>query len=165
MNKRSLYRIWSWLRHIKPWYFLIVAIVSAVVCVFSLRANNEHMVVLRDAVYSADINNTDVQTALGQLQAYVTSHMNTNLSTGNNPVYPPIQLKYTYNRSLQAQTKQLVNSNSGLALIPDSLFKFDFISPTWSPDMAGWSLLGAILAFVMFSLKLITDAWFKRHLS
>ena len=165
MNKRRLYRTWTWLRHIKPWYFMIIAIISALVCVSNLRANNEHMVVLRNAVYSADMNNTDVQAALSHLQAYVTSHMNTSLSTGDNPVYPPIQLKYTYDRLIQAQAKNLINSPNGLTLIPNSLFKFDFISPVWSPDMAGWSLLVAILGFIMFILKLITDAWFRHYIA
>lgn len=165
MDKRRLYRTWTWLRHIKPWYFLIIAVVSAIICTFSLRANNEQMVVLRNAVYAADMNNKDVQGALSRLQAYVTSHMNTNLNTGDNPVYPPIQLKYTYDRLIQAQTKALVNSDNGLTFIPDSLFKFDFISPAWSPDLAGFSLLGAALAFIMFVLKLITDAWFRRYIA
>src|SRR5438105_3803142 len=78
MNKRRLHHLWTKLRIIKPWYFLVLALVSGVVCVFALRANNEHMIRLRDAVYSADKNNTDVQQALRNLQAYVTSHMNTN---------------------------------------------------------------------------------------
>lgn len=165
MDKRRLYRTWTWLRHIKPWYFLILAIASTVVCTYSLRANNEQMVVLRDAVYTADKDNTDVQTALGQLQGYVTSHMNTNLSTGDSPVYPPIQLKYTYERLLQAQANDLINSPNGITLIPDSLFKFSFISPTWSPNLAGWSLLVALFAYVAFILKFIIDFWFKRLLS
>lgn len=28
-------------------------------------------------------------------------------------------------------------------IIPDSLYKFDFISPWWSPDLAGFSLVGS----------------------
>jgi len=31
--------------------------------------------------------------------------------------------------------------------IPDALYKFDFVSPRWSPDLAGWSLV-ATLAFL-----------------
>jgi hypothetical protein len=33
--------------------------------------------------------------------------------------------------------------------IPEDLYKFDFISPRWSPDLAGWSL---VFAFVFFGL-------------
>lgn len=47
---------------------------------------------------------------------------------------------------------------------PAALYEFDFASPTWSPDLAGWSLVavGASLALaVVFGL---TDFWFKRQL-
>lgn len=30
--------------------------------------------------------------------------------------------------------------------IPEGLYKFDFVSPTWSPDLAGWSLIVTILS-------------------
>jgi hypothetical protein len=98
----------------KPWYFLALGIISGLVCVFALRANNQHMVILRDAVYQADKNNTDVQKPLKALQAYVTSHMNTDLNTGKSTVYPPVQLKYTYDRLVQARTDQLTDANAGL---------------------------------------------------
>jgi len=166
---------------------MIITLVLVFVSVFALRANNEHMVKLRDAVYTADKDNGDVQGALGTLQRYVTSHMNTDLSGGKSGVYPPIQLKYTYDRLIQAESDELAKTNSSLyteaqkyceaqnptgfygatrlgcvtdyltshnqkhdiAPIPDALYKFDFVSPRWSPDLAGWSLvLAAISAAV-----------------
>src|SRR5882724_142731 len=114
MNKRHWHYLWTKLKFIRPWYFLVLAVVSTVVCVFALRANNEHMIKLRDAVYAADKNNTDVEAALRSLQSYVTAHMNTNLNAGPNAVYPPIQLKYTYERLLQAQNDRLAQTNSQL---------------------------------------------------
>ncbi|MGH7195936.1 MAG: hypothetical protein ACREGA_04125, partial [Candidatus Saccharimonadales bacterium] len=66
-------RIRGW----RPWYFLILALVWAVVAIFALRANNLHMVSLRSAVYTADKNNANVELALKNLQSYVTTHMNT----------------------------------------------------------------------------------------
>lgn len=190
MDKRRLHHLWTKLNRIKPWYFLAVALVSGVVCVFALRSNNEHMIQLRNAVYKADQNNTDVQAALRSLQSYVTSHMNTDLSTGTS-VYPPIQLKYTYERLQQAQTAQLDNTQvytdaqhyceqqnptgfSGrgrvpcieqyvqshaatqLPAIPPAQYEFSFASPTWSPDLAGWSLVIAILSGLMFVATLAT---------
>jgi hypothetical protein len=217
MNKRYLHHVWTRFRGIKPWYFLAVAIISTVVCVFALRANNEHMVKLRDAVYAADKNNGDaklsssastadkstgdVSVALHNLQAYVTAHMNTNLSSGPNAVYPPIQLKYTYDRLVQAQEtgqtgdalyaqaqayceqqdpvdfsghnrvpciEQYVESHGGSQApvnIPDALYKFSFISPRWSPDLAGWSLLVAIASWLTFALIFVINRWFKRHVA
>lgn len=189
--------MWTRLRRIKPWYFLVVATVSGIVCLFALRANNEHMIKLRAAVWAADRSNGDVEGALRDLQRYVTSHMNTNLST-NVSIYPPIQLQYTYQRLEQAQADQLAQSNaqiytdaqhyceqqnpngfSGryrvpcieqyvethnaaqLPSVPVALYEFSFTSPTWSPDLAGWSLLAAILSGLLFVLTLIAYLWFR----
>lgn len=95
MYKRHLHHLWRRFRVLKPWYFLVIAAISAIVCVFAMRSNNQHMVVLRDAVYAADEQNGDVATALNNLRNYVYQHMNTNLSTGNTGVYPPIQHNYS----------------------------------------------------------------------
>jgi hypothetical protein len=143
------------------------------------------MVSLREKVYTADKNNADVETPLENLRAYVTGHMNTNLNSASNGVYPPVQLKYTYERLVAAKGNtsanaqvytdaqhyceaQIPNGFSGryrlsciesyisqhggasAASIPDSLYKFDFVSPTWSPDLAGWSMVLAILSLVVF---------------
>ncbi|MGH7194600.1 MAG: hypothetical protein ACREJM_13870, partial [Candidatus Saccharimonadales bacterium] len=105
MNGQRLRHLHSKLHLIKPWYFLVVALISAVVCVFALRANNQHMLKLRDAVYAADKGGTHVQESLQALQAYVTTHMNTDLSTGTS-VYPPIQLQHTYDRLVAAQEQK-----------------------------------------------------------
>lgn len=202
MNKRHLHHIWTKLRLIKPGYFLALAILSLVVCIFALRANNQHMVKLRNAVYTADKNNTDVETSLKQLQSYVTSHMNTNLSSGNGSVYPPIQLKYTYDRLVQTQSSQLSQTNTQLytdaqhyceqqdpvdfsghnrvpcieqyvssrtpdavqlPAIPDALYKFSFVSPTWSPDLAGWSLMVAVVSGLLFIVTLLVKLWFRHN--
>jgi hypothetical protein len=199
MNKRYLHHVWARLRRIKPWYFLVVALIASVVCVLALRANNQHMIELREAVYVADKDNGDVNGALRNLQAYVTAHMNTNLSTGTTTVYPPIQLKYTYDRLVQAQRggatsdqlyseaqqvceqqnpngfsggsripciQQYVQSHGGAqapAQIPDALYKFSFVSPRWSPDLAGWSLVIAIISWLLFTISLLIRFWFKKH--
>lgn len=202
MNKRHLHHVWTKFRAVKPWYFLVVAALSVVICVFALRANNQHMIKLRDSVYSADQDNTDVQGALKKLQAYVTSHMNTNLSAGPNAVYPPVQLKYTYERLVKAQSEQLAQTNTQLytaaqnyceqqdptdfsghnrvpcieqyvaartsdavqlPAIPDALYEFSFVTPTWSPDLAGWSLLVAILGGLLFVITFLARLWFRRY--
>lgn len=202
MNKRHLHHTWTRFRRIKPWYFLILAIISGVICVFALRSNNEKMIQLREAVYTADKNNGDTETALQELQAYVTSHMNTDLSAGSNAVYPPIQLKYTYERLVQARSaatgqqnqqiysdaqkhceqqnstdfsgrnrvpciQQYVQSHTVVSpseSVPDALYKFSFVSPRWSPDLAGWTLVATIVLFALFVISLLTHIWFKRQL-
>lgn len=137
---------------------------------------------LKTAVYNADKNNSNVTLALQNLQSYVTHHMNTNLNSGNGAVYPPIQLKYTYQRLLNQESDQVASDNatlyteaqnycqqvipnsfsgrtrvpcieqyieshdSQLPTIPTALYEFDFISPKWSPDLAGYSLIATILS-------------------
>lgn len=169
---------------VKPSYLFIAAGVSCLVCIGALRSNNLQMVKLRDAVYAADKDNGDVSKALTELQRYVTSHMNTDLTPGNNSVYPPIQLKYTYERLQEANVASTSNAQvysdaqayceaqnstdfSGRnrvpciqeyvkthgatvpTAIPDSLYKFDFLSPRWSPDLAGWTSISTIALLVM----------------
>ena len=202
MNKRHAHHVWRRFQRIKPWYFLAIAAVCATICVFALRANNEQMIKLRDAVYSTDQNGGDVQAALQKLQAYVIAHMNTNLSAGPNAVYPPIQLKYTYDRLVQSQSDALAASNtqiytdaqhycelqdptdfsghnrvpcieqyvqthdaSQLPPIPDALYKFDFISPSWSPDLAGWSMIVAVLSGLLFIISFAANWWLKRQVA
>jgi hypothetical protein len=200
MDKRQLHHIYTRLRPIRPWYFLVAGAVSGTVSIIALRDNNLHMVKLRTAVYSADQQDKNVQGALNTLQAYVVSHMNTDLSSGNTAVYPPIQLKYTYDRLVQAAGAQASTANLQLyndaqtycqaqdptdfsghnrvpcvqayvlshgtqtgQAIPDSLYKFDFISPRWSPDLAGWSLVITALCLLAFALTLITKWWLRRR--
>lgn len=114
MNKRHLHHTWTRLRKIRPWYFLGLTLVFGTICLVSLRHNNEQMVRLRQAVYTADQQNGDVEGALRSLREYVYSHMNTSLSTGPNSVHPPVQLKYTYERLQAAQEAQLAQTNSSL---------------------------------------------------
>lgn len=203
MNKRKLHHVWTRFRLIKPLYFLLAALLCLLVGVFALRSNSQHMAELRDAVYAADRDNGDVQKSLIDLQAYVTAHMNTNLSTGNN-VYPPIQLQYTYQRLVQSQSSKLQAANgdlytqaqaycqaqnptdfSGRNRVPciqkyvqergvqtslantisASLYQFDFVSPRWSPDLAGWSLFLAGLFALLAAGKFIADRYLKRLVS
>lgn len=189
---------------VKPWHLLLAAtVVSGAVCVVALRDNYAHMVTLRDAVYTADKNDENVTGALQDLQAYVTRHMNTDLAQPNG-VYPPIQLKYTYDRLVQAQGEQLakvsgqnsavytdaqhycealfpggyvinkipciqnyidahgVNTKLNLKPIPDGLYKFDFVSPRWSPDLAGWSLLVTVVLLLLSAGAFVVDRLRRR---
>ena len=168
---------------------LYLLIASSLVCVGALRHNNQTMVNLRDAVYAADKDNKDVNTALNNLREYVYAHMNTSLSSGNNNIKPPIQLKYTYQRLVEAQANQLQAANQQLYAdaqtackaagqtefgtgtacvqnyvvthggqsdtnVPAGLYQFDFVSPTWSPDLAGWSLLTSIILLAALIVRL-----------
>ncbi|MGZ6005778.1 MAG: hypothetical protein ACXWLH_06595 [Candidatus Saccharimonadales bacterium] len=49
--------------------------------------------------------------------------------------------------------------------IPDSLYKFDFVSPLWTPDLAGWSLIITIILVLAFVLRIGLEKWVKHDLA
>lgn len=48
--------------------------------------------------------------------------------------------------------------------IPPELYQFDFVSPRWSPDLAGWSLAGGIFFSMLAAGRFLLDYWFFRRL-
>lgn len=170
--------------------FFIFFLISMTLFVYGLRGNYQKMVNLRNTLYSVDKNNGDVGAALNNLRIFVTSHINTNLNSGNTSVYPPIQLQYTYQRLVQSQLQsqnlntqiytnaedycqaQVPNGFSGRYRIPcvenyidshsltkisvdPSLYEFSFISPTFSFDFAGYTMLLTIFFGVITFIYLI----------
>ncbi|HSX33108.1 MAG TPA: hypothetical protein VLF91_02100 [Candidatus Saccharimonadales bacterium] len=188
MYKQYLRSVLVRIKPVKTWYLLVACLVSGAVCALALRSNYVHMTDLRAAVYTADQQNGNVEAALQALRSYVGRHMNTSLATSDG-VYPPIQLKYTYQRLQQAEAArvQAVNSQiytqaqklceaqyptgfSGGVRVPciddyvqqhgttaqpiaQDMYKFDFVSPRWSPDLAGWALALTILLFGLAVLR------------
>jgi hypothetical protein len=197
MDKRSLHHLWTVIRPIKVWYLLVPLLVGSAVTITALRDNNLKMVQLRKEVYQADEQNKDVEMALQRLRTHVHSHMNTDLSGGGNAVYPPVQLKYTYQRLRQAEQERVKQASSQVYTdaqshceglhptgfsgssripcieqyvsehkvventIPDAMYKFDFVSPTWSPDVAGISFLVSALLFVLAAVRIIAGRLLK----
>ncbi len=194
-----MHHVWRYLRHIHPWYFLVIATVFTGIFVLAMKQNNIEMGRLREAVFIADKNNGDVEGALKSLREYVYGHMNTSLAAGPNAAHPPIQLQYTYERLQAAQQQNLGQNNSALysqaleacaregqtasgqatincietyvsqrgvqlADIPDSLYKFDFRAAKWSPDLAGWSLVLAILSTIAFAVSAVYRWLMKKYL-
>ena len=200
MDKQYFRKLHSFLQRINVYVLVVILVVSITVCVFALRQNNLQVLKLRDAVIAADKDNKDVEGALTELRTYMYSHMNTSLSSGPNAIKPPIQLKYSYERLVEAEQQRLTVENSKVYIeaqaecerrfpkglsgsgripcitdyvasrgieqknIPDSLYKFDFVSPTWSPDLAGWSMLAAIVSGAFLVLRLLIDRWAKAEI-
>ena len=48
--------------------------------------------------------------------------------------------------------------------IPDGLYKFDFVSPTWTPDLAGWSIVVTVVLALLFGLRYGLERWLKAEL-
>jgi hypothetical protein len=185
MHKRYLHHVLKRLRAVPAAAFLISGIVLLVIAVFALRANNLRMLELREAVFAADEQNGDVEAALRDLREHVYAHMNTDLTASNNGIYPPIQLKYRYDRLVGAEKDRVSAVNAQVAIdaqnyceqrfpgsfsggprvpciseyidangaseqpISEALYQFDFESPGWSPDLAGWSIVLGLLSLVM----------------
>jgi len=200
MDKQYFRKLHSFLQRINVYVLVVILVVSTTVCVFALRQNNLQVLKLRDAVIAADKDNKDVEGALTELRTFMYSHMNTSLSSGPNAIKPPIQLKYSYERLVEAEQQRLTVENSKVYIeaqaecerrfpkglsgsgripcitdyvasrgveqknIPDSLYKFDFVSPTWSPDLAGWSMLAAIVSGAFLVLRLLLDRWAKAEI-
>lgn len=202
MDKRHLHHVWRQLKVVKPWYFLMVAVVFGLISVYALRQNNLNMIVLREQVYQADKDGGDTEAALRNLREYVYAHMNTNLSSGDNTIYPPIQLKYSYDRALEAAKgpaedpdtkiysdaqaeceRRFPQGLSGSGRIPciqeyiasrgiqtpaflpnASLYQFDFVSPKWSADLAGFSLVLASVFSALFVIRWISERWLQAEL-
>ncbi|HUD06335.1 MAG TPA: hypothetical protein VMR34_00460 [Candidatus Saccharimonadales bacterium] len=200
MNKRQAHHLLTKLRSVSYWYFLVAFIISASVAVGALRHNNLTAVNLRNQLLNVDQQDGNVAGVLNQLRTYIYSHMNTNLSSGTGTIYPPIQLKYTYQRLEQAEINQVSTVNSQLYTaaenycqatiptgfsgryrisciesyitehgvqvqpIPAALYEFDFVSPFWSPDLAGWSILASIAFLVLFVVRFVLQIWLKQRL-
>lgn len=198
MSKRHLRKIYQKIRVINTWYFFGLFVIFLIVGVLAVRQNNVKSIELRDAVIKADEQNKDVEGALRQLREHMYSHMNSGLS--NDALKQPIQLKYRYERLVEAEkqksgdsqqvyadaqkyceerfgqgalrdgrvpcVQEYVSQHSGgqVSQIPDSLYKFDFVSPRWSPDLAGWSLLLSGVFLALFLIRFLTERWFKSEL-
>lgn len=195
MDKKKLYHRHKQLRFISPWYFAAAAIICLIIGINGLRDNYRTMTVLKQKVMTADEKGTDVQKPLNELRAYVYAHMNTNLSSGNVAIKPPIQLKHTYERLVAAEKERVKQTNIAVGSeaaatcqaqfpsgfishervtcvdqytaqhalreqqIPSELYKFDFKSPSWSPDRAGYSLALSAVFLVLFVLRFVTERW------
>lgn len=199
MHKSRGHQYWQRFRHVSSWYLLALTLLFALISVFALRQNNLTALELRDNVLKVDQQNGDVEAALRQLRSYVYAHMNTDLASSSS-VYPPIQLKYRYERLVAAQQEAAKAGNAKIytdaqkhceALLPtgvslnrvtciqqyldahplaaqppiqDSLYKFDFASPHWSPDLAGWSLVLTVVFGALFLFRLFLELWMRHQL-
>lgn len=51
----------------------------------------------------------------------------------------------------------MTHGGQAAAAIPAGLYEFDFASPTWSPDLAGWGMLASVLFFAIFAIKFLAS--------
>jgi hypothetical protein len=197
INKHTLHHWLRAARQLRTWQLLIILVLLAFVSATLLRLNNIGMVELRAAVLKADAggNQQAIRTSLGNLQQYVSTHMNADLGPG-------VYLQGSYDRArdtaLQAANNS-TNPNSAvyqqasidcrsrfvggvasfrndyvqcvvervgalsqgsdplnqLNLPKADLYRYDFVSPIWSPDFAGFSVLLAALLMLFIICKIL----------
>lgn len=187
------------LRQVKYAYLLAAFAATGTCFVLAYRNNNLTALKLRDELLAVDKNDGDVEAALKKLRTYTYGHMNAGLSSDNG-VYPPIQLKYRYERLLaeakatskpqprndqqiaadaaahcgvaigvrnacvQAYQEKQVTRQQPATTIPDALYKFDFVSPAWSPDLAGWSLVATLLIGLVLLVRFAAQRWLMKQI-
>ena len=204
-DRRQTKRSIKQLQKVKTWQLVILLILSVFISATLLRLNNIGMVERRNAVLSADDKgDTEVTTLrLYDLQRYVSSHMNTDMSGGiyleasykrdtkkaydsvtndsnpNGNVYKKAQavcapqftsFSYAY---IQCTTDELAKYPTSNTLITNvnapkaDSYKHVFVSPTWSPDFAGWSVLVtaviATMILVRFIAMIVLRSILRRH--
>ncbi len=198
MGKRRLHHWLVTLRKLRAWYLVILLVISLLITVFALRDNNSRALQLLETVHAVDQKNGDVEAALRDLREHVHSHMHSSLAVPGG-AYPPIQLKYRYERLVLAEQKRVeaangtlyteaqrqceaqipvgrslgriqcisdyIVSKGGVAeqAIPDSLYKFDFVPPRWSPDLAGWMIVVSILLGGLLVVRTVLLVWLKQQ--
>lgn len=113
MHKRHLHHILKQLRRLHGWYFVLAFAISLSISIAALRQNNITALQLRDNVLKVDEQNGDVEAALRELRSYVHGHMNTDLKVENG-AYPPVQLKYRYDRLAKAEADRVSAANAKL---------------------------------------------------
>ncbi|MBW3568541.1 hypothetical protein KY385_00210 [Candidatus Parcubacteria bacterium] len=70
-----------------------------------------------------------------------------------------------FNSSRVACVVDYVGKNAATeSNIPPELYKFDFVSPAWTADKTGLSLLAAGFLFMVFILRLAVGWWYKYEL-
>lgn len=200
MHKRRLHHFLVRLRKVRYAYLIIALLICAGTFVLAYRSNNVTALHLRDKLLKVDQQNGDVSGALNDLREYTYGHMNAGLGSGPTGIYPPIQLKYTYERLVEAEQQrvdainsqfyteaqqyceQQVTSRVTVNRVPciqeyltthggvqprqiqDALYKFDFVAPVWSPDLAGWSLVATFVVLVALVSRLIAELWLRHIL-
>lgn len=68
------------------------------------------------------------------------------------------------NGRVQCVEKYITQNSAEPNKIPRELYQFDFYSPRWSPDLAGWSLVLGSIAGLVFIIRFALEFWLRRSL-
>ncbi len=76
----------------------------------------------------------------------------------------PANLSFSGRARVPCVQNYVTTHGVSAAQIPAALYEYDFISPTWSPDLAGWSLVVSVILFLVFVISFIADRLVKAKL-
>lgn len=190
---KTILRLFRRTPNVKFWHLIVATVLFGGLALVSLRANNQHMGELKEAVIQADKEGEGTYEALDRLADYVFQHMNTSTE---------IELASTYDRHVQREfsgsrtddvdarvyddaeeecnrpgvpgtirAQCLVDyvtehgstggNSQPFEPPPQHPYKYAFVAPLWSTDLAGFSLL----LFAASTLWLLgkTTVWLIRH--
>jgi hypothetical protein len=203
MDKPKLHHIWSKTKNLSLIIFIFGFLAFSALAIYSLRQNNLKMLELKQAVYTADEKNENLEQSLLDLRNFVYSHMNTNLRGNSSSSEPPIQLINQFNRYISAEQARLAlsgNSNkvyaqaqatcekpeltltaraqciqefvvvnggdsTELTVPAKELYAYDYASPNFSFDIAGISIIFAVIFFVLLVIRLVFGRLISRYLN
>jgi hypothetical protein len=63
---------------------------------------------------------------------------------------------------IQQYVSEHGNGIPQLNLPPKELYTFDFASPTWSPDLAGWAIIASVLFGILLVIRLILGRYINK---
>lgn len=174
------------IQRVKTWHLIVLLVLTGFLAATFLRLNNIGMVERRNAVISADeVGDSEViKDRLYDLQNYVSLHMNTDLGQGvylessykrdveavyqsvqnDSEVYRLVQdyCKPRFSHWSQAYVQCVANKIAEYpqTAVPDlpsaSVYIHDFVSPLWSADFAGLSLLVCIVLTLVILIRIIS---------
>lgn len=159
----------------KPRYIFILAVALAILSIFGLRYNGQKASDLRAAVRNKDTQNQDTKAEIEALRKFVFTHMNSSIrfeltsgydravtlakqassTSGDADLYAQAQTTCDQpgvGSVAQAQCVQdflsarLQPGQNPQAKLPDrTLYNYAFVSPSWTADFAGLTLLSSVL--------------------
>lgn len=90
--------------------FGILTVISIFLFFTGMISNGNGAVQRFNALNAVDQAGGDVETALNELRSFIYTHMNTEIG-GPNGIYPPIQLKGTYERLVAVEQARVKDAN------------------------------------------------------
>lgn len=172
----------------KARYLFIIAMVWAGLAILGLRLNASRSLELNNHILSQDLKGASVSNDIAKLRQFVFSHMNSSArfelsgayerSQANAQAVPVTGKVYSQAQAycdrqgvssvdqavcVQGYLSDRLGDGATPAKAPQrSQYTYAFAAPTWSPDLAGWGILGALLFLVLSLIRYVASQFSSR---